>query len=139
MGLINDMLDESLENELKELLQPFVQESDYFSDPWRPSPVFDYTVCIKRVVSELIKQRDLNSKIACGHSKKDLWKECHSDSIEYCTICRLHQEIEENEIKANNWRHAVESALGLESDEVNHTPEWAFDIILKIREIGNRK
>lgn len=100
---------------------------------------FDYTVCIKRVVSELIKQRDLNSKIACGHSKKDLWKECHSDSIEYCTICRLHQEIEENEIKANNWRHAVESALGLESDEVNHTPEWAFDIILKIREIGNRK
>jgi len=39
----------------------------------------------------------------------------------------------------NKWKSAIENALVLEADEVNHTPEWAEEIIINIREIGNRK
>lgn len=139
MGLINDCLDESLEKELEELLKPFVQESDYVKDAWRPDPVFDYTACIKRVVASLLKQQDQNKEIACGHSKADLWKELHVNAEEYCTVCRLHDEIEEATDSATKWRESVEKALGLEADPENHTPDWAYDTILTIREIGNKK
>jgi hypothetical protein len=139
MGLINDCLDDALEKELEDLLKPFVQESDFVHDAWRPDPVFNYTACIKRVVAELSKLKDLNKEIACGHSKADLWKESHAKAQEYCTVCRLHDEIEENSALAEEWRVAVEDALGLESDPENHTPEWAGEVILKIREIGNQK
>ena len=139
MGLINDRLDEALEKELEELLKPFVQESDYVSDAWRPDPVFDYTSCIKRVVASLLKQQERNKKIACGHTKADLWKELHIDAEEYCTVCRLHDEIEEATDSATKWREFVEKALGVEANPENHTPEWAYDVILTIREIGNKK
>jgi len=139
MGLINDCLDESLEKELAELLAPFVQESDYISDPWRAEPVFNYTACIKRVVASLLKQQELNQEIACGHSKGDLWTELHANAKPYCTICRLYEEIEGNAAAAVKWRETVESALGIEPDPENHTPEWAYEIILNIREIGNKK
>ena len=36
------------------------------------------------------------------------------------------------------WRESIEKALGVEADAENHTPEWAEEIVLKIREIGNR-
>lgn len=36
------------------------------------------------------------------------------------------------------WLNAIETALGLEHDPVNHTSEWAHDLIREIREIGNR-
>lgn len=139
MGLINDCLDESLEKELEELLKPFVQESDYVNDAWRPDPVFDYTACIKRVVASLLKHQERNKKIACGHTKADLWKELHVNAKEYCTVCRLHDEIEEATDSATEWRESVEKALGLEADPENHTPEWAHNVILTIREIGNKK
>ncbi len=103
MGIINDCLDSALEKELEDLLHPFVQESDYVSDPWRAEPVFDYTTCIRRVVASLLEQQDRN--------KEEVVK----------------------------WQRAVEDALGLEHDSENHTPEWAYNIILQIREIGNRK
>lgn len=35
------------------------------------------------------------------------------------------------------WREALEDALGLEPDAENHTPEWAFETVRAIREIGN--
>lgn len=38
----------------------------------------------------------------------------------------------------DEWREAIEWALGLESDLANHTPKWAAEIIRLIREIGNR-
>ncbi len=139
MGLINDCLDESLEKELESLLALFVQESDYISDPWRAEPVFNYTACIKRVVASLLKQQDLNREIACGHSKGDLWTEPHANAKPYCTICKLYDEIEGNAAAAVKWRETVESALGLEPDPENHTPEWAHEVILNIREIGNKK
>lgn len=142
MGLINDRLDEALEKELEELLKPFVQESDYLVYAFRNSryePVFDYTACIKRVVASLLKQQERNKEIACGHTKADLWKELHIDAEEYCTVCRLHDEIKEATDSSTEWRESVEKALGLEADPENHTPEWAHDIILTIREIGNKK
>jgi hypothetical protein len=139
MGLINDCLDSSLEKELADLLKPFTQESDYISDPWRAEPVFDYVACIRRVVDSLSRAQDSNREIACGHTKSDLWKEQHANAKEYCTVCRLHQHIEDAQAETDKWRTAVEDALGLEHDKENHTPEWAHDIILQIREIGNRK
>lgn len=36
------------------------------------------------------------------------------------------------------WREALERALGLQSDDKNHTPEWAERLVREIREIGNR-
>lgn len=39
---------------------------------------------------------------------------------------------------ADDWREAIETALGLEHDAENHTPDWAHDTVLAIREIGNR-
>ena len=55
MGLINDLLDEQLENELLSLLKNFVSHEDFFEDCWRPSKVFDYVKCIKRIVENLNK------------------------------------------------------------------------------------
>jgi hypothetical protein len=40
--------------------------------------------------------------------------------------------------RAEAWRLAIELALGLESDPENHTPSWAHEVVLEIREIGNR-
>jgi len=139
MSLINDCLNKSLEDELADILSPFAQESDYINDPWRAEPVFDYTTCIKRVVATLSRLQDQNREIACGHTKGDLWKEQHAKAKEYCTVCRLHDEIEDAKATADKYRIAIETALGLEPDEINHTPEWAEEIILQIREIGNKK
>jgi hypothetical protein len=136
MGLINDCLDSTLEKELADLLQPFTQESDYVSDPWRAEPVFDYAACIRRVVASLSRLQDQNREIACGHTKSDLWREQHAGAQEYCTICRLHQDYEDAQAEATKWQRSIEDALGLDYDE-SHTAEWAHDIILKIREIGN--
>ncbi len=139
MALINNCLDSALEKKLEDLLKPFLQERDYIYDPSRDEPIFNYEACIKRLVNYTLLLQDRNKEIACGHSKSDLWKEQHADAKEYCTICRLHDEIEDAEKYASKWRSAVENALGLEPDEVNHTPEWAEEIILNIREIGNSK
>lgn len=38
---------------------------------------------------------------------------------------------------ADDWREAIETALGLEHDAENHTPDWAHDTVIAIREIGN--
>ena len=38
---------------------------------------------------------------------------------------------------ADDWRTAIESALGVEPDIENHTPAWAFELVRTIREIGN--
>ena len=35
------------------------------------------------------------------------------------------------------WRDAVERALGVEPDSVEHTPSWAYERVLAKREIGN--
>ena len=35
------------------------------------------------------------------------------------------------------WREAVEQALGVANDPENHTPSWAFDVVMAAREIGN--
>jgi len=139
MALIVDSLPLSLEKKLEDLLKPFLQERDYTYDPSMDEPIFNYEICIKRLVNYTLLLQDKNREIPCGHSKGDLWKEQHADAIEYCTICRLHDEIEDAEEEANKWRAAIENALGLEIDEVNHTPEWAEEIILNLREIGNRK
>lgn len=133
MGLVNDCLESSLEKEMEDLLQPFIQESDYIYGN------FDYKACIRRVVDSLVRAQDRNREIACGHTKGDLWKEQHANAKEYCTVCRLHQDIEDAQTETAKWRTAVEDALGLEHDDENHTPEWAHDIILQVREIGNRK
>ena len=135
----NSHLGSALEKELEDLLKPFLQEHDYISDPSKDEPTFNYKSCIARLVMHALLLQDRNKEIPCGHSKGDLWKEQHADAIEYCTICRLHDEIEGAEKDASKWRSAVENALGLEPDEVNHTPEWAEEIITNIREIGNRK
>jgi hypothetical protein len=37
----------------------------------------------------------------------------------------------------DQWRDAVERALGVEPDSVNHTPAWAYERVLAKREIGN--
>ena len=37
------------------------------------------------------------------------------------------------------WRTSIEQALGVESGETNHTPEWAYNRFLEMREIGNKK
>lgn len=55
MGMINDALDKNLEDEMEELLKPFVQEGDFVFDSWRSEKVFDYKKCIKRVVAELVE------------------------------------------------------------------------------------
>ena len=38
---------------------------------------------------------------------------------------------------AGNWQVAIEGALGVESDDSEHTPQWAYERVLVIREIGN--
>jgi hypothetical protein len=38
---------------------------------------------------------------------------------------------------ADEWREAIETALGVEPDAENHTPEWAGELVQSIREIGN--
>lgn len=40
-------------------------------------------------------------------------------------------------VSISQWREAVESALGLESDPINHDLNWLYKIILSLREIGN--
>lgn len=47
------------------------------------------------------------------------------------------QEQETN--RYDEWRAAIEDALGVESDRMNHTPDWARSLVRKIREIGNRQ
>lgn len=37
----------------------------------------------------------------------------------------------------DQWRDAIERALGVEPDPVEHTPAWAHERVLTIREIGN--
>lgn len=37
------------------------------------------------------------------------------------------------------WRLALEWALGLEPDPDNHTPEWAAELVRELREIGNEE
>jgi hypothetical protein len=38
----------------------------------------------------------------------------------------------------DEWREALEWALGLEPDPENHTPGWARELVRQIREIGNQ-
>ncbi len=45
----------------------------------------------------------------------------------------------EPEHGGSQWRQALEWALGLEPDPINHTPEWAREVVREIREIGNRR
>lgn len=139
MGIINDLLGKEEESEFEEILNSFIEESDYTYDVWRSESVFDYKKCVKRVVAELKQLKEEKVKIACGHTKGDLWTELHPKAQKYCTICRLHDEIDDADSQSIKWRNAVEGALGLEPDPINHNPEWAQEIILKIREIGNKK
>lgn len=39
---------------------------------------------------------------------------------------------------ADEWREAIENALGVESDSENHTPAWAAELVLAMREVGNQ-
>ena len=52
---------------------------------------------------------------------------------------RLHDQITESKIDVLEWRTSIEQALGVESGETNHTPEWAYNRFLEMREIGNKK
>jgi hypothetical protein len=40
-------------------------------------------------------------------------------------------------LTADDWRETIENALGLEPDWQNHDLDWAYKIILSLREIGN--
>jgi len=51
----------------------------------------------------------------------------------------LKYKVEKAEQSNIEWRETIENALGLEPDPVNHDKQWAYDIILNIREIGNGK
>jgi hypothetical protein len=51
----------------------------------------------------------------------------------------LKYKLEKAEQSNTEWRETIENALGLEPDPVNHDKQWAYDIILTVREIGNRK
>lgn len=80
--------------ELESILSPFVEESDYITEPGVEEPTFNYTRCLKRVVAELSRLKDLNREIACGHTKGDLYKSYSPDAKEYCLICEMQNQIE---------------------------------------------
>ena len=80
-----------------------------------------------------------NENLVCGHHKSNLWVESFAGAQSYCVVCSLHEELDLSKKEVEKWRNAVEDALGLERDDENHTPEWAQEIILVIREIGNKK
>jgi ribosomal protein L34E len=43
------------------------------------------------------------------------------------------------EALGDEWREAIEAALGVEPDPGEHTPQWAREIVLAHREIGNKQ
>ena len=80
--------------ELEDILSPFVEEGDYVTEPGADEPTFNYARCLKRVVTELARLKDLNREIACGHTKGDLYKSYSPDAKEYCLICEMQNQIE---------------------------------------------
>ncbi len=49
-----------------------------------------------------------------------------------------YDELRHREVKATEWRDAIERAAGVQADAENHTPEWAFELVRAMREAGNQ-
>jgi hypothetical protein len=50
----------------------------------------------------------------------------------------MFEEDSEGNLTSISWTRVIEMALGLDPDP-SHTKRWAYDTILKVRELGNRR
>jgi hypothetical protein len=125
---IRQEVEEKLRSKFEELLKPFIKPNDYILN----NNHFDYEKCILRITKELTSHQHFNKRIDCGHCVRDLTSESYIGAKPYCTICHLHDMINEAESESDNWRIAVESALNIKADE-NHDPKWAIEQIKLIK------
>jgi hypothetical protein len=85
--------------------------------------------------------RDCLRSVAGKREHDTLWRYIDQQLLQQEATGRESDELRDKLVRAialaGNWQVAIEGALGVESDDSEHTPQWAYERVLAIREIGN--